>query len=82
MHIIIYINYNKQSFTLSFYKSFVRFFCSKVLLMEFGNTWGNEKEYALYFFNDRLIKWGYLNDDWPQLDISDGDILGCAEFFV
>jgi hypothetical protein len=40
-----------------------------------ADTWGNEREYALYFFNDRLIKWGYIDDDWIQFDKLDGDIL-------
>jgi len=40
-----------------------------------ANLWGNEKTYALFFINDELIKWGYLEDVWPQISREDGDII-------
>jgi hypothetical protein len=45
-----------------------------------ANLWGEEKNYSLIFVNDELIKWGYLEDVWPQFDKNDGDIIAPVSF--
>ncbi len=40
-----------------------------------ADLYGNEKEYALYFVNDELVKWGYLKDVWSQFSKEDGEII-------
>jgi|TARA_B110000914_G_C15364912_1_gene400373 hypothetical protein len=40
-----------------------------------GNGWSGNKLYGFMFLNDELYKWGFLGDDWPQFEKSDGDYL-------
>ena len=39
------------------------------------NNWKGENAYGLVFRNDKLIKWGYLGDDWIDYDYKEGDEL-------
>lgn len=38
-----------------------------------AEDWGSEKKYALFFYNDELSKWGYLDDIWQQFK-DNGDL--------
>tara|TARA_B110000014_G_C19836573_1_gene433764 strand:- start:38 stop:559 length:522 start_codon:yes stop_codon:yes gene_type:complete len=40
-----------------------------------GNGWSGNKLYGFMFLNDELYKWGFLGDDWPDFEKSDGDYL-------
>ena len=40
-----------------------------------GNGWSGNKLYGFMFINDKLFKWGFLGDDWPNFDKVDGDFL-------
>tara|TARA_B110000003_G_scaffold204564_1_gene203308 strand:+ start:398 stop:895 length:498 start_codon:yes stop_codon:yes gene_type:complete len=40
-----------------------------------GNGWSGNKLYGFMFLNDKLYKWGFLGDDWPQFDKIDGDYI-------
>jgi hypothetical protein len=44
-----------------------------------ASKWDAEKEYALFFLNDGLVKWGYLDDKWPQFE-KFGDIYAPIPF--
>ena len=44
-----------------------------------ASQWDAEKKYALFFLNDGLVKWGYLEDKWPQFDKL-GDIYAPVPF--
>jgi hypothetical protein len=39
-----------------------------------ASYWDEAKIYALFIVNDGLVKWGYLEDVWPQLEKA-GDIV-------
>ena len=40
------------------------------------NDWGESHRLALFFRNEELMKWGYLEDNWPDYLKEDGEILG------
>jgi len=39
-----------------------------------AEKWDVSQKYALFFINDHLTKWGYLEDVWPQFD-KNGDVI-------
>ena len=39
------------------------------------NDWSGENRYGLVFKNDKLIKWGYMGDDWSDYSHEQGDEL-------
>ena len=40
-----------------------------------SNDWSGENRYGLVFKNDKLIKWGYMGDDWTDYSQEQGDEL-------
>ena len=40
-----------------------------------GNGWSGTKMYGFMFKNDKLYKWGFLGDDWPDFQQTDGDYI-------
>lgn len=39
-----------------------------------ASNWMTSQKYALFFLNDHLTKWGYLEDVWPEYE-KNGDIV-------
>tara|TARA_B100000287_G_C20349187_1_gene669060 strand:- start:184 stop:699 length:516 start_codon:yes stop_codon:yes gene_type:complete len=40
-----------------------------------GNGWSGSVMYGFMFKNDKLYKWGFLGDDWPDFQKSDGEYI-------
>jgi len=40
-----------------------------------GNGWSGSNLYGFMFKNDKLYKWGFLGDDWPDFKLEEGDYL-------
>ena len=40
-----------------------------------GNGWSGNNMYGFMFKNDKLYKWGFLGDDWPDFQETDGEYI-------
>jgi len=41
-----------------------------------GDGWAGGLDFAVFFKNDQLVKWGHKGDDWSDLGLAEGDVLG------